>query len=164
MNKTRYFGIMVDPKRYRRGFGVRGWWINVLNRLRASIERYVAIQILIFESEHVGISREEIKELVIQAKEDPLFVPPFDQKSERKPRTLARDKIEALYESANEKAEGRYREGRKNTEPERPVSLEEGPIVTTLADYEKRANRSLRYYRGRGHSLIVDGDDIEEVK
>ena len=155
MNKTRYFGMFVDPGQYRQGFGFRGWWLNFLNKLRISFEKMVALNILVIECKKAGVPSKYVKE---QAKRDPSFIPIVESQLPKVKRTLLRDKIPGLFEQSQRS--DRYI-GEKR--PDRPVPIEEGMRVT-IAQAERQRNRSLRYLPGRAYQVVTDGEGIEAVK
>lgn len=166
MLTTRFFNRLVDPRQYAAGFGVRGRWLNVINRLRAWLEERVALHILVIECQKAGASKAETREVLRQAKTNPYFRPDFIQAAEpkREPRVLLRERLPALYETLHAKAEGRYRPGRANSgdAPERPLPFETG-MQFTFAETAKRRDRSARYAGGRKHQVVIDGDGILAV-
>ena len=149
---------MVDPRQYRRGFGIRGWWINCLNRLRVFIEKRVALHILVIECKKVG--RTDVKEIKNLAEKDPSFIPKAKTEPFRERRTFLRDKFPVLFETNADRTESRYRTGRANSDviPDRPIPIEEG-MARTIAEHEKRNSRELRYFAGRRFQVVSDGED-----
>lgn len=166
MIKTRFFGSLVDPRQYRRGFGFRGRWLNFLNRLRVRIELAVARHILFIECKKSGFTIEEIKEALRQSEENPFYIPNFGTKGPAKEaRILLRDKMKSLFATTQQKAEHRYGQGRKNSDPpeefDRPIPFQDGMRVT-FAGYERKHDRSARYVQSRRKmQIIVDGEGIE---
>jgi hypothetical protein len=165
MLTTRFFDRLVDPRDYRVGFGVRGVWLNVLNRVRAWLETRVARHILILECRRAGASKSETGHVLEQASSNPYFQPDFVKPAEkrRERKVLLRDKIPALYETLHAKAELRYAPGRANDKTyDRPVPLERG-MHFTFAEEAKKRDRSARYAGGRLHQVVIDGDGIIAV-
>lgn len=145
---------------------MRGWWINLLNVVRAWLEKRIVLSILRIEAKRAGLSPLEIRQTMREAKRDSNFSPEFVKPAAAvATRQLLRDKFPALYKSAEEKAERRYKEGRVNHEPKdnhmRP--FEEGMGITFAREAQKH-DRSARYVGGRSRRIIFDYDDLGLAK
>jgi len=165
MQEIRYFGRLVDPAVYRRGFGFWGWLANAINVARVWLEKQTVLAVLRIECRKAGMSSVEIKDVVRQAAIHPDFVPDMGQSLPRFVRKLMRDHYPAAYMTLEERTAARYSEGRKNGEKKqntRPVSVEEG-MRLTFSRFQQKADRSARYVPGRRHFFVDYGDNIEPV-
>jgi hypothetical protein len=159
MHEIRYFGYLVDPRPFRRGHGWRGVWIFVLNAIRTWLERRVVLAVLRLQLRGTGLKGRDLKAVMEAAKHDPQFIPgryhPIIQEGQR--RTSFRAMLDEVLH------------GRKEADssagpaplPVRPMTLESSPLVGTLADYQRRYDRGVRYYRGRGHYSVFEPEDPE---
>lgn len=161
MREIRYFGRLVDPAVYRRGFGFWGWLANVLNTIRAWLEKKVALAILRIECTRAGLTPDERKSVVRQAAMHPDFVPVLQQDLPRFVRKLMRDHYPMAYATVEERTQARYGEGRQNSSPKRPLPLPEG-IAVTFSRYQQRFDRSARYVPGR-RFFVDHGEHVEPV-
>ena len=164
MNTVRFFGRLIDPADYRRGFGASGFFIWLLNWFRLRLERRVVMLILSVELRKAGAKGEVLKKALQSAEEDPAIRPEMfhpDVVAARK--RLPRDVVAPLYATREEKTEGRYREGRKNASEVRPVPLTEGAFPSLFAQAQQHQDRSMRYYFGRGSTIRSLVEDFEEV-
>lgn len=158
MREIRYFGANVDPAEYRRGFGFWGFAAFMLNKCRMILERATVLAILRVELRLAGITGKEARNLLKQARANAEFVPVI-RKSEL-PRFVQK-LIREPDSHIPSRTEERYSEGRKNGEPTRPIPIEQG-MKLTLAQYEKRRDRSTRYVASR-KTLIDHADHVEVV-
>lgn len=164
MREIRYFGRLVDPAEYRRGFGFWGWLASVLNVLRVWLEKQTVLAVLRLECRRAGLTRLEIKSVVRQAANHPDFVPVLDTSLPRFVRKLMRDAAPILHLSAEDRTRARYSEGRKNgddTPKMRPEPLEDGMKIT-FSRFMARTDRSARYVPGR-RFFIDYGDHTTAV-
>ena len=161
MLTTRYWGKLIDPRPYKAGgFGFRGWWLNLLNRIRITIEQRVAVHILVLECRRQGVKAAEIKQIVAQAKADPHFVVP-EPKRPIFERIGLKGKMETLCQSTEQRTRSRYEHGRVTSDENqlhRPISLEDGMRVTFAVEAEKH-DRSARYVASRHQRRIVVDED-----
>lgn len=141
MNTVRYFGRDVDPASYRRGFGVLGYCVYLLNKPRALLESLIIEGILVLESREAddGIPASFTVE---QAKVRPARAKMgFEQAT--------------TYETRQERTEGRYWRLRPNSDEPgtRPVPVEQGLVRYLM---ENTSNRSARY-ASAGYFSIDEG-------
>lgn len=156
MRDIRYFGKLVDPAIYRRGFGFYGYLAFGLNLIRSWLEKKIALCILRIEMRQAGLTPAEQNLVVQQAAQHSDFVPVLQPEVPRFVRKLMRDK-KADTRTADEITRDRYQEGRKNSEPLRPVPFEEG-MKGTFAQFIQRQDRSARYVGGR--KTLIDQDAL----
>lgn len=162
MRTIRYFGQLVDPAVYRRGFGVWGWLVNFLNPIRMWIEKRMVLAILRIECTRAGLTKKAVKAIVRQAAEHPSFVPVLGGDVPRFVRKLMREQYPIVHQSTDARSEARYGEGRKNSDgPTRPMPFEQG-MRNTFAQTAMKSDRSARYVPGR--KFFVDmGEHVEAV-
>lgn len=160
MKTVRYFSKQVDPVEYRRGFGVSGVVVCLLNAIRLFLERTIVLMILDIEAKAVGMPRKERKELRKQAIAESMLRSQLTDKI--RPAGTVLERIPTLWDVMRSE---RYRASRKNTDLdaglERPIPLEEG-LATTFSRYARRSDRSARYVPGRVH-ISYDAHDKKEV-
>lgn len=164
MHRTRYFGLLVDARRYYRRNGWRGWLVFLFNRLRMMLERIVALLIIRIELDQAEMEKRERKAVIEAAKRDPDFNPGLYHEVARRPhRSLLRDLL--LSPITGERAR-RYGEGRKNTDTDsqydRPIPIEQG-LFSTLARFQARKDRHARYAIGRLPQVSSLDDQFEPV-
>lgn len=157
MNTVRAFGKLVDPVDYRRGYGLLGWVVWLINGIRTSIERWIVFQILKLEARRSGMSRAEARQLIREAKKDPT-IKPWLGETTKMPRLFERLMEKPVFQSMEDRAQARYGEGRKNREA-RPKALPDSELNTTLSVSRRKSDRSARYYLGRAHYLSYESGD-----
>lgn len=144
MRNIRYFGQLVDPAVYRRGFGVWGWLVAFLNVIRVWLERrqvYIVLRI-----ERKAAKMTERQALAYMA-ETPTGEAPAVPNLVRR---LMRNKSPLNYATLDERTHAKYAEGRRNHEtPARPLPIEQSSLAVTFAQTAMRADRSVRYLTGR---------------
>jgi hypothetical protein len=160
---VRYFGQLIDPAVYRRGFGVRGWLISAANAVRCWLEERIVFLMLRVEMDHAkpALSKGEKKKLLLEAKRDPSIRPElYHPVVVKAPHSLLRDKLGV---DISPRA-GRYGKSRGNTTvlegPDgRPIPIERG-LASSFAVAQRGEDRSVRYFHGRKTPAVVniDGD------
>jgi hypothetical protein len=159
VNEVRAFGELVDPSVYRQGYGLQGWLVYHVNRIRAYLERWIILRVLRLRAADAGWSTEEQKELISAARSDPTIRPFLPRgRSKRDSFPLDRTSTDSQFNDPKERAVSHYGEGRKNG----PVPLEEGAFrETALLANSGRFRSERRYSGGRQH--IVFDDCFEPV-
>jgi hypothetical protein len=163
MHRVRYFGTSVDPAQYRRGFGVRGLALQLVNAVRTALERWIVLTILGLELDRAGASKADKAAALAAAKLDSTLYPKQMHPVNRIYKRLFREASEVKGpETREELAEARYGSGRNNTQPMRPVPFEEG-AASTFAGFMRSRDRSVRYFHGRSYRADPEGD-VEPVE
>lgn len=159
INQIRYFGRLVDPGSFSRGFGFWSIIIHVLAWIRLWAEQRLVLLLLRCELLRAGTPKKEIAKILRMARLDPTFDPAaYHELVAKAKRSFFRD---MLSEQLGTPRAERYTEERKNT-PERPHYARPGPFEEgaklTLAGYQRRHSREARYVHGRKDYQVMDSD------
>jgi len=138
---VRYFGQLVSPRLYRRGFGFVGFLIWLVDLLRFFLERWLVFTILKLEMRRAGATRREVQEAVEQAKLD----------------VSTGGNVATTVGQPKERGD-RYKLGRAVELRPTPISSQ-SDLAKTIAAAAAPRSRELRYFRGR--QLLIQEDNNE---
>jgi len=158
VNEVRYFGKLVDPALYGRGYGLLGVAIRVADWLRVRLERFIVANILRLELRKAGHPETLVRKLASVAMDDPDFRPAAHNKAVVDAvRPLLRDRLFPEHQDRAGIAESRYAEGRVNST--RPVPVEQGLFGIAARNSGMRSTR----YASKNFTIANPDGDFEEV-
>lgn len=155
MRQVRYFGTLVDPREFKRGFGVLGLLVCLLDVLRYWLERRIVLLILRIELRRARYAKSDAAHVMQQAKRTAAFSP-MDYHPVMRGQRPARFR-ELLNKHTTDEALPRTPEG---SDGAAPVSFLTGAIRNNIAHDEAKKKREYRYQRARSARIIQEeGDD-----
>lgn len=164
--KLNYFGQMIDPRLFGRGFGILSLCIRVVDFIRVWAHETLCLLILRAQLRQSKFSEAQKKEIYKEAKKNfgadlRTFLP-----TKVKAETIKDSETRAATpRTREERSRARYGDKRINTfsNPIGPKPLDVTEVSSVFDQVFASQNRSARYLRkrGQGEGLLVEAEEYK---
>lgn len=160
MKHIRFFGTEASIDTFAPSL-----WLRFLNWIRYSLERWIALRLLVSECKRVKASDDAVKEILRRAKTESDFTVDLAGRGQpTEPKRIRESFRSRFSKMADQVSNDPVEKAPQRQAPyERPIPLPEG-LKKTFAAEARKADRSARYVPGRRQRQVIVDIDEEDTK